>query len=140
LTPARVRTLSIAGALLLAISACGGAVTSSTTPFQGLNGCEVGAASAMAFLQRTLDALGDAELDEAADMVPSFDDDVENMAYRAREVFCTEEGFNQAIVDRVGELVGAGDAAQMLIASVEARGLGSLDAENGGLITLSADS
>ena len=136
MTPARVRTLSIAGAIVLVISACGGSVTSGTTPFQGLNGCEAGAGSAIAFLQRTLDALVEVDLEEAADMVPSFDDDVETMAYRAREVHCTEEGFNQAIVDRVGELVGDGPAAQMLIATVEVRGLGSLDAENGGLITL----
>jgi len=135
LTVARMRTLSVVGAMVLAISACGGSVTSGTTPFQGLNGCEAGAGSAIAFLQRTLDALAEVDLEEAADVVPSFDDDVETMAYRAREVHCTEEGFNQAIADRVGELVGDGPAAQMLIATVEARGLGSLEA-NGGLITL----
>ncbi len=72
-------------------------------------------------------------------MVPSFDNDVETMMYRAREVHCTEEGFNRAIVDRLDELVGEGAAAQMLIATVEARGLGSLDAANGGLITLSGE-
>ena len=59
--------------------------------------------------------------------------------YRAREVHCTEEGFNKAIVERVDELVGDGAAARMLIATVEARGLGSLDAENGGLITLTGE-
>jgi hypothetical protein len=93
----------------------------------------------MAFLQRTLDALGDAGVDEAPNVVPSFDHDVKTMMYRAREVHCTEEGFNQAIVDRVGELVGDGAAAQMLIATVEDRGLGSLDAENGSLITLTGE-
>jgi len=123
----------------LALGACAGSSKTSTTPFQGLDGCKAGAGSAMAFLQRTLDALGDAEIEEASDMVPTFDDDVETMMYRAREVHCTEEGFNHAIVDRAGELVGDGAAAQILIATVEARGLGSLDAENGGLITLIGD-
>jgi len=131
--------LSASVLVTLTMSACAGPTTSGTTPFQGLDGCKAGAGSAMAFLQRTLDALGDVGVDEGPDKVPSFDHDVETMMYRAREVHCTEEGFNQAIVERVGELVGDGAAAQMLIATVEARGLGSLDAENGGLITLSGE-
>jgi hypothetical protein len=131
--------LSAIVVMTLTLGACAGSSTSTTTPFQGLDGCQVGAGSAIAFLQRTLDSLGDAEIGEAPNMVPSFDHDVETMAYRAREVHCTEEGFNQAIVDRVGELVGVGAAAQMLIVMVEARGLGSLDAENGGLITLTGE-
>jgi hypothetical protein len=121
---------------ILTLGACAGSSTSTTTPFQGLDGCKAGAGSAIAFLQRTLQAIGDADIEEAPQLVPSFDHDVETMAYRAREVHCTEEGFNQAIVERVGELKGDGPAAQMLIATVETRGLGSLDAENGGLITL----
>jgi hypothetical protein len=139
LTRSNLRKLSVIFVATLALGACAGSSTSSTTPFQGLDGCQVGAGSAMAFLQRTLDALGDAEIEEASDMVPTFDHDVETMALRAREVHCTEEGFNQAIVERVGELKGDGPAAQMLIATVETRGLGSLDAENGGLITLSGE-
>ncbi len=131
-----MKRLSVIVVVALTMGACAGSSTSGTTPFQGLDGCKAGASSAIAFLQRTLDALGDADTDEAPDMVPSFDRDVETMAYRAREVFCTEQGFNQAIVDRAGELVGDGAAAQMLIATVEARGLGSLEAQNGGLITL----
>jgi hypothetical protein len=51
-------------------------------------------------------------------------------------VHCTEEGFNQAIIDRADELTGQGPAARMLIASVEMHGLGSLDADRGSLITL----
>ena len=137
MTRSGLKVLSATVLVALAISACASSSTSGTTPFQGLDGCKVGAGSAMAFLQRTLDVLGDAGVDEAPNVVPSFDHDVETMMYRAREVHCTEEGFNQAIVDRVGELVGDGAAAQMLIATVENRGLGSLDAENGGLITLS---
>ena len=121
----------------LALGACADSSTSGTAPFQGLDGCKAGADSAVAFLQRTLDAIGDADIAQAAQIVPSFDHDVETMMYRAREVHCTEEGFNRVIVDRVGELVGDGAAAQMLVATVEARGLGSLDAANGGLITLS---
>jgi len=131
--------LSASVLVALAMSACTGPTTSGTTPFQGLDGCKAGADSAMAFLQRTLDELGDADIEDAPDMVPSFDHDVKTMAYRAREVHCTEEGFNKAIVERAGELVGDGDAAQILIATVEARGLGSLDAENGGLITLTGE-
>jgi hypothetical protein len=131
--------LSAIVVMTLTLGACAGSSTSSTTPFQGLDGCQVGAGSAIAFLQRALDSLGDAEIGEAPNMVPSFDHDVKTMAYRAREVHCTEEGFNQAIVDRAGELVGDGDAAQMLIATVETRGLGSLDTENGGLITLTGE-
>ncbi len=131
--------LSASVLVALAMGACVGSTTSGTTPFQGLDGCKAGAGSVMAFLQRTLDAIGDADIDEAPDMVPSFDHDVKTMMYRAREVHCTEEGFNKAIVERVDELVGDGAAAQMLIATVEARGLGSLDAENGGLITLTGE-
>ncbi len=134
-----LKVLSATVLVALAINACASSSTSGTTPFQGLDGCQVGAGSAMAFLQRTLDALGEAGVDEAPNVVPSFDHDVETMMYRAREVHCTEEGFNQAIVDRAGELVGDGAAAQMLIATVEDRGLGSLDAENGGLITLTEE-
>jgi len=124
---------------ILTLGACAESSTSTTTPFQGLDGCKAGAGSAIAFLQRTLQAIGDADIEEAPQMVPSFDHDVETMMYRAREVHCTEEGFNRAIVDRLDELVGEGAAAQMLIATVEARGLGSLDAANGGLITLSGE-
>ncbi len=139
MTRSGLKVLSATVLVALAISACASSSTSGTTPFQGLDGCKAGAGSAMAFLQRTLDALGDAGVDEAPNVVPSFDHDVETMMYRAREVHCTEEGFNQAIVDRVGELVGDGGAAQMLIATVEDRGLGSLDAENGGPITLTGE-
>ncbi len=139
MTRSNLKKLSAIVVMTLAVGACAGSSTSTTTPFQGLDGCKAGAGSAMAFLQRTLYALGDADIEDAPDMVPSFDHDVKTMAYRAREVHCTEEGFNQAIVDRAGELVGDGDAAQMLIATVEARGLGSLDTENGGLITLTGE-
>ena len=131
--------LSASVLVALAMSACTGPTTSGTTPFQGLDGCKAGAGSAMAFLQRTLDSIGEADIEEAPDMAPTFDHDVETMMYRAREVHCTEEGFNKAIVERVDELVGDGAAARMLIATVEARGLGSLDAENGGLITLTGE-
>jgi hypothetical protein len=120
----------------LSFAACGGTVESGETPFEGFDGCEAGAGSAIVFLQRTLEELGDAELDEARDVVPDFDDNVEAMALRAREVHCTEDGFNQAIIDRADELTGQGPAARMLIASVEMHGLGSLDADRGSLITL----
>ena len=117
----------------LSFAACGG---TAETRFQGFDGCEAGAGSAIVFLQRTLEELGDVELDEARDVVPDFDDNVEAMALRAREVHCTEDGFNQAIIDRADELTGQGPAAEMLIASVEMHGLGSLDADRGSLIAL----
>ncbi len=126
--------ITVLSALLLA--ACGGTAQSGGTPFEGFDGCEAGAGSAIAFLQRTLQKLGDAELDEAHDVVLDFDGNVEAMALRAREVHCTQEAFNQAIIDRADELVGQGPAARMLITSVEAHGLGSLDADSGSLITL----
>ena len=139
LTRSRVRMWLIIVLAILTLGACAESSTSTTNPFQGLDGCKAGAGSAIAFLQRTLQAIGDADIEEAPQRVPSFDHDVETMMYRAREVHCTEEGFNRAIVDRLDELVGEGAAAQMLIATVEARGLGSLDIENGGLITLSGE-
>ena len=117
----------------LSFAACG---RTAETRFQGFDVCEAGAGSAIVFLQRTLEELGDAELDEARDVVPDFDDNVEAMALRAREVHCTEDGFNQAIIDRADELTGQGPAAEMLIASVEMHGLGSLDADRGSLIAL----
>jgi hypothetical protein len=120
----------------VAMDACGAATTNGTEPFQGFDGCNAGAGSAIAFLQRTLDEIGDADVTEAPDIVPSFDHDVEVMMLRAREVHCTEEGFNKAIADRAGELDGDGPAARLLIASVEARGLGSLDVKKGGPIRL----
>jgi len=129
-----VLTFALVSTLLLA--ACGGAAEGGGSPFQGFDGCKAGADSAIAFLQRTLTELGEAELDEAQDLVPDFDHNVNAMALRAREVHCTEEGFNQAIIDRTNELSGQGPAAQMLIAEVETQGLGSLDANSGGLITL----
>jgi len=127
-------TITVLSALLMA--ACGGTAQSGGTPFEGFDGCEAGAGSAIVFLQRTLQELGDAELDEAHDVVLDFDGNVEAMALRAREVHCTQEAFNQAIIDRADELVGQGPAARMLITSVETHGLGSLDPDSGSLITL----
>ena len=130
-------TVTMLSALLLA--ACSGTAQNGGTPFQGFDGCQAGADSAIAFLQRTLTELGDAELNEAQDVVPDFDHNVKAMALRAREVHCTEEGFNQAIISRADELSGQGPAALMLIAAVESQGLGSLESDNGGLITLPGD-
>jgi len=122
----------VAAALL---TACGSSATATTT-FQGFAGCSAGAGSAIAFLQRTLDAAGGVEPAALADALPNFDHDVRTMALRAQEVHCTEEGFNAAIVGRADELIAGGAGGEQLIIMVTERGLGSLDESKGGLIEL----
>ncbi len=126
-----IGAVAIAAALL---TACGSNATATT--FQGFAGCSVGAGSAIAFLQWTLDAAGDSEPAGLAEALPNFDDDVRAMALRAQEVHCTEEGFNAAIVVRADELIAGGPGGLALIEIVRERGLGSLDEGNGGLIQL----
>ena len=134
--PARRVTLSLVTVSMLIFSACGGTAAVEPTPFQGFDGCQAGADSAIAFLERTLEEIGEADVDEVRGIVPNFDGQVETMALRAREVHCTEQGFNRAIINRADELIAGGPAAEALIASVKAFGLGSLEPEGGGLITL----
>ncbi len=123
--------VAVAAAML---TACGSSATATT--FQGFAGCSVGAGSAIAFLQRTLDAAGDSEPAGLAEALPNFDDDVRAMALRAQEVHCTEEGFNAAIVVRADELIAGGPGGELLVAIARKRGLGSLDESKGGLIRL----
>ena len=106
-----------------------------TTAFQGFDGCQAGADSAIVFLQRSLDAAGDAEPGELEASLPAFDRDVRAMMLRAREVHCTEEGFNAAIIARVGELEASGPGGELIIDMVRVRGLGSLE-DGSGLIAL----
>lgn len=117
------------------LSACdsGG---SDTTAFQGFTGCAAGAGSAITFLQRSLDEAGDAEPEALSQLLPDFDSDVRAMLLRAREVHCTEEGFNAALILRTDELVAQGPGGVLLVAVVTERGLGSLVEGGGGLITL----
>jgi len=131
-SPASIAATAVAVVLL---SACGSGATA-TSAFQGFDGCEAGAGSAIAFLQRTLDTAGDVEPAGLAEASPDFDRNVGWMALRAQEVHCTEEGFNAAIVTRADELIASGSGGELLIILVKERGLGSLDESNGGLIRL----
>jgi len=131
-SPASIAATAVAVVLL---SACGSGATA-TSAFQGFDGCEAGAGSAIAFLQRTLDTAGDVEPAGLAEASPDFDRNVGWMALRAQEVHCTEEGFNAAIVARADELIASGSGGELLIILVKERGLGSLDESNGGLIRL----
>lgn len=128
-------TIGAAAFAAALLTACGPGTTASTD-FQGFDGCAAGAASAIAFLQRTLDRAGDAEPAGLADALPNFDRNVRWMALRAQEVHCTEEGFNVAIIVRVDELVAGGPGGLLLIELVSERGLGSLDESSGGPIEL----
>lgn len=114
----------------LLLVACGSGSTA-TTQFQGFAGCPAGADSAISFLQRTLDAAGDSQPHQLAAALPEFDRDVRAMLLRAREVHCTEEGFNAAIIDRVDELSASGPGGELIIDVVRERGLGSLDDADG---------
>ncbi len=127
-------TIGAAVVVVALLTACGSSATATT--FQGFAGCSAGAGSAIAFLQRTLDAAGDVEPAGLAEAVPNFDHDLRAMALRAQEVHCTEEGFNAAIVVRADELIAGGTGGELLIAIVEERGLGLLDESKGGLIRL----
>ncbi len=126
-----IGAVAVAAAML---TACGSSATATT--FQGFAGCPAGASSAIAFLQRTLDAAGDIEPAGLAEALPNFDHEVRAMALRAQEVHCTEEGFNAAIVVGADELIAAGTGGEQLIIIVKERGLGSLDESKGGLIRL----
>lgn len=136
--PGRAQTA--VGAVLMAVTVLLGCASGqpSTTAFQGFTGCSAGAGSAIVFLQRTLDEAGDAEPDELGALLPGFDGDVRAMLLRAREVHCTEEGFNAAVIERVDELSAGGPGGTLLIEIVRARGLGSLDEPSGGPIRLPA--
>ncbi len=127
-------TIGAAAVAATLLTACGSSATATT--FQGFAGCSVGAGSAIAFLQRSLDAAGDSEPAGLAKALPNFDEDVRAMALRAQEVHCTEEGFNAAIVVRADELIAGGPGGELLIAIARKRGLGSLDESKGGLIRL----
>lgn len=100
------------------------------------NGCEAGAGSVIAFLQRTLDEIGTAEAGELQESAERFDRGVNGLLLRAQEVHCTEEGFNQATIARVGELQASGPGGEMLKEEVGRIGLGSLEESRGGPITL----
>ncbi len=120
-------------ALVVLVAACGDTPgTTLGTAFEGFDGCRAGADSVVTFLQRTLDEIDDAEPDALAPFAPDFDEGVDALLLRAQEVHCTEQGFNDAIVARVGELEAHGTAGEALIAVVSERGLGSREANRGG--------
>jgi hypothetical protein len=119
------------------VTACGDAAGSTTlTSFEGFDGCQAGADSVIVFLQRTLDDIGDAEPADLDSLAAPFDEGVDALLLRAQEVHCTEQGFNQAIMLRVGDLVAGGSAGELLIAEVAERGLGSREESRGGPVRL----
>ena len=128
----RAKLLVLAASIAVLAAACSNATERAA--FEGFDGCDAGAGSAIVFLQRTLDRVGDAEPAEMAAIVPSFDADVRAMMLRAQEVHCTEDGFNAAVMARVDELTSSGRGGDALIVFVRRRGLGSLDEAEGGLI------
>lgn len=131
--PGRVWLAGVAAALSLVAGCASDPAT--TTVFQGFAGCNAGADSAIAFLQRSLDAAGDVGPGELDAELPEFDRNVRAMMLRAREVHCTEAGFNAAIIARVDELKPSGSGGELIVEMVRARGLGSLD-DGSGLIRL----
>lgn len=133
---------ALLGSLVLTVMmvACGdGAATTVATVFSGFDGCQAGAGSVVTFLQRTLDQIDDAEPDELARFVADFDEGVDALLLRAQEVHCTEVGFNNAVIARVGDLDAHGSAGDLLIEIVGQRGLGSRAESRGGPIRLPAD-
>lgn len=133
----RIRTL-LTGIVLVGLvaAACSGTSDNQSSRFEGFDGCRAGANSAIVFLQRTLDTAGTAREGELAALLPDFDSNVRAMMFRAREVQCTEEGFNAAVIARADELASEGPGGDALIVTVRSRGFGSLDEGSGGLITL----
>ncbi|MFV1998748.1 MAG: hypothetical protein ACC654_00135 [Acidimicrobiia bacterium] len=136
-TGRRFRRFAV-GVVLAALlaAACSAGIGPQTSTFEGFDGCQAGAGSAIVFLQRTLDSAGSASEGEISVLVPNFDNDVRAMMFRAREVHCTEDGFNSAVIARVDELNSGGPGGDALILIVRSRGLGSLDDATGGLISL----
>lgn len=126
------------GLTALLLVGCGGDDPSAGAP-NDVPSCESGATDVIAFLQRTLDDLGDADAAEVAAYRDRFDFGVDGLLQRAQEMHCTEAGFNDAVVARVGELEAAGPAGEALIERVAEIGLGSLDPGRGGPLTLPGD-
>ncbi len=133
---------ALVGVLALAVLAASCGDTSGATlgtAFEGFDGCRAGADSVVTFLQRTLDQIDDAEPDELVPFAADFDEGVDALLLRAQEVHCTEEGFNDAIVARVGDLDAHGSGGEALVEVVGERGLGSREESRGGPVRLPAD-
>ena len=120
----------------MAVAACGSGSSSTTHPVAGFDGCLAGSGSVIVFLQRTLDDLGAAEPGELQQFEERFDFGVRALLLRAQEVHCTEQGFNNAVTARVGELEPRGRGGELLIEDVGRRGLGSLVESRGGPLRL----
>ncbi len=128
------RLIALSLAVLLVVTACGDGEEIGVSPI--FNGCEAGAGSVVAFLQRSLDDIGTAQPGELADLEERFDFGVSSLLARAQEVHCTEEGFTRAIIARVGELESHGPAGDLLIEEIALIGLGSSDESRGGPLRL----
>ncbi len=126
--------LIVVFAMLVLAAACGGDGNKDAS--DDIPSCETGARDVMAFLQRTLDDIGDADDAQLAAYADRFDAGVDGLLQRAQEMHCTEEGFNAAVIARVGELEPGGPAGEALIDEVERVGLGSLEQERGGPLRL----
>ncbi len=114
---------------------CGQAETPIDAPSE-FPSCDSGATSVISFLQRTLDDIGDADAAELSAYEDRFDFGVNGLLQRAQEMHCTEIGFNQAVIARIGELEPNGPFGEALVDRVREIGLGSLDAARGGPLTL----
>lgn len=120
--------------IVLSLVACGG--DGGDDAGDDIPSCATGARDVMAFLQRTLDDIGNAEFTEVAAYADRFDTGVDGLLQRAQEMHCTEDGFNGAVMARVDELTASGPVGEALIDRVAQIGLGSRDATRGGPLTL----
>jgi len=132
------RLIVIAAALSLVAAACGGVEREiNVSPL--FEGCDNGAKSVISFLQRSFDDIGDAGPQELAAYTDRFDFGVNALLWRAQEMHCTEEGFNDAVIARADELQPKGAVGELLIGRVRQIGIGSLDDARGGPLALPSE-
>lgn len=131
-----VRKLCIAIVFVALVAAGCGDEDPDMTLSQQIPSCESGAVDVIAFLQRTLDDIGEADAAAISAYRERFDLGVDGLLQRAQEMHCTEAGFNNAVIARAGDLEPNGPFGEELIDRVAEVGLGSLDASRGGPLTL----
>lgn len=131
-----LRVLGLAFGLIALLTVGCGDGDAASTASDDIPTCATGATDVIAFLQRTLDEIGDADAAAVAAYEERFALGVDGLLQRAQEMHCTEEGFNDAVIARLGELEPNGTVGQELIERVGEIGLGSLDPARGGPLTL----